>query len=336
MYNILKFLAVCWHLALAYAANANGLDQATKDLYKRPSGVPYPKGNAPSPARESLGKKLFFDPRLSGSNWISCASCHNPGLAWGDGLPKALGDGMKPLERRTPTILNLAWAELIQWDGRADSLEAQALMPLSSTVEMNMPHDKLAAKVSSIPGYAKLFEAAYPGEGVSPETIGKALAAYERTIVSGTAPFDRFIQGDGKAISPAAARGFALFNGKALCSRCHSGWRFTDDSFHDIGVLSPDLGRGALLPDIEVLQHAFKTPTLRNIDQRAPYLHNGSEATLEAVIEFYNVGGKAKRPQQAEDVRPLGLTAQEKADLVAFLKTLTSVDQPVELPVLPR
>jgi cytochrome c peroxidase len=321
---------------MACGADANGLDQATKDLYKRPSSVPYPKDNVPSLARESLGKKLFFDPRLSGSNWISCASCHNPGLAWGDGLPRALGDGMKPLERRTPTILNLAWAELIQWDGRADSLEAQALMPLSSTAEMNMPHDKLVAKVGSIPGYAKLFEAAYPGEGISPQTIGKALAVYERTIVSGTAPFDRFIQGDSKAISPAAVRGFALFNGKALCSRCHSGWRLTDDSFHDIGVMSQDLGRGALLPDIDVLQHAFKTPTLRNIDQRAPYMHNGSEATLEAVIEFYNLGGKAKRSQQAEDVRPLGLTTQEKADLVAFLKTLTSVDAPVELPVLPR
>ncbi|HYX31977.1 MAG TPA: cytochrome c peroxidase [Oligoflexus sp.] len=331
-----KTLAILYCVILSGAASGSGADQATRNLYKRPASLPFPADNAYSPARESLGKTLFFDPRLSGSNWISCATCHNPGLAWGDGLPKGLGEGMKPLDRRTPTLLNLAWGEIMLWDGRADSLEAQALMPLTSTAEMNMPQDKLVAKLRSIPGYPALFEKAYPGEGLTATTLAKALATYERTIVSGMAPFDRWIQGDDKAISTSAARGFMLFNGKALCARCHSGWRFTDDSFHDIGLADGDRGRGAILPGIEVLQHAFKTPGLRNIDRRAPYMHDGSEATLEQVIEFYNRGGQARRPNQAEDVRPLGLTDQDKADLLAFLKTLTSIDKPVQLPALPQ
>ncbi|WP_218110012.1 cytochrome-c peroxidase [Oligoflexus tunisiensis] len=317
-------------------AGASGVDQATRKLYKRPSGIPFPKDNAHSSARESLGKTLFFDPRLSGSNWLSCATCHNPGLDWTDGLPRALGVGMKPLPRRTPTLLNLAWSELMLWDGRSHSLESQSLEPLASESEMNMPPENLVAKLRKIPGYGALFEAAYPEEGLSIATVTKALATFERTIVSGTAPFDRWIQGEEKALTPAAVRGFALFNGKALCSRCHSGWRLTDDSFHDIGLPDADLGRGAILPDVEILQHAFKTPTLRNVDRRAPYMHDGSIATLVDVIEFYDQGGKARRLSQAEDVRPLGLTSQEKADLLSFLKTLTSADKSVVLPILPR
>lgn len=304
--------------------------------YKRPKDIPFPKDNAYSRDRKELGRALFFDPRLSGSNWISCATCHNPGLSWGDGLPKALGHGMKQLERRTPTVLNLAWGELMLWDGRASSLEEQALAPIESSAEMNLSHDQMQIKLDSIAAYKPLFEKAYPGEGVNKQTVARALATFQRTLVSREAPFDRWVKGKTTAISESAKRGFVLFNEKALCSKCHSGWRFTDDSFHDIGVAGDDIGRGKILPEIEVMQHAFKTPTLRNVDHRAPYMHDGSEQTLEDVIEFYNRGGAVKRPSLSEHIKPLGLSSSEKTDLLNFLKTLTSDDRPVAAPALPR
>lgn len=304
--------------------------------YKRPEEIPFPKDNQHSKAREDLGRTLFFDPRLSGSDWISCATCHNPALSWGDGLARGIGHGMKNLDRRTPTILNLAWGELMMWDGRADSLETQALGPIEASVEMNLPLDQMLGKLEAIPGYRQLFEQAYPGEMITKTTIAKAIATFERTVVSGAAPFDLWVKGDEKAVSESAKRGFVLFNEKAVCSQCHSGWRFTDDSFHDIGVSGNDIGRGRILPDIEVMQFAFKTPTLRNIDHRAPYMHNGSEKTLEEVVDFYDRGGREKRPALSEHIRPLQLTPAEKSDLVAFLRTLTSRESPVIVPVLPR
>jgi cytochrome c peroxidase len=304
--------------------------------FRRPSAVPFPAENAPTPARVELGHSLFFDPRLSGSDWISCATCHNPALSWGDGLPRAIGNGMKVLGRRTPTILNLAWAGPVFWDGRAETLEEQALGPIGAPGEMGMTVADLPAKLSRIPGYVQQFEGAYPGEGVTLATVAKAIAAYERTVVSAESPFDRWVAGDKSAISASAQRGFDLFTGKARCSQCHAGWRFTDDGFYDIGVVGEDKGRGKVLPQIASVQYAFKTPTLRNVESRAPYLHDGSEPTLEAVIDFYDQGGKAHRPSQSPDVHPLGLTANEKHDLRAFLATLTSVDPGTTIPTLPR
>ncbi|HEY8152499.1 MAG TPA: cytochrome c peroxidase, partial [Myxococcota bacterium] len=236
--------------------------------YRRGAGAPVPATNRSTPERERLGKTLFFDPRLSASGVMSCGTCHNPGLSWGDGLPKGVGHGMKTLGRRTPTLLNVAWSELFFWDGRAASLEEQALGPIASPDEMNLPLEALVPKLRAIPEYAPRFEEAYPGEGISTDTISKAIASFERTVVSGRAPFDAWLEGDEDAISEAAKRGFVLFNEKARCSTCHGGWRFTDDSFHDIGVGGEDRGRGAVLADIEVLQFAFKTPTLRNVDRR--------------------------------------------------------------------
>ena len=154
--------------------------------------------------------------------------------------------------------------------------------------------------------------------------------------MSGTAPFDKWVKGDTKAISDSAKRGFVLFNEKAECSVCHSGWRFTDDGFHDIGIKGEDKGRGALLEDIESLQFAFKTPTLRNIVQRDPYMHDGSEATLKEVVEFYDRGGDVKRPSLSENIRPLKLSGKEKDDLVAFMRTLTSRDKEIAAPLLPQ
>lgn len=303
--------------------------------YSRPAGPESPKNNQHTPAREFLGRTLFFDPRLSGSGFISCATCHNPGLGWSDALPIALGHGMNRLTRKTPTILNSAFSDAQFWDGRAETLEDQAPGPIESTAEMNMPAPHVVERISSIPGYPPLFQAAYPNEPISRQTIAKALAAFERTIVSGQAPFDRWICGDEAALSPEATRGFALFNGKARCAQCHSGWNFTDSGFHDIGVNDSDLGRGALLK-IEAMQHAFKTPTLRNVAVRAPYMHNGSESTLASVIEFYDRGGRVARPSLAPEVSPLHLSSDEKSDLLSFLQTLTSADKPITIPTLPR
>jgi cytochrome c peroxidase len=304
--------------------------------YARPAAPPFPATNAFSPEREQLGKALFFDPRLSGSGWISCASCHNPALSWGDGLPRAIGHGMQTLGRRTPTILNLAWADSLFWDGRAASLEEQALGPIQAAGEMNLPLDEMVRRIAHIAGYRERFERAYPGEGITPATVGKSIATFERTVISGTAAFDRWIAGDENAIPEDARRGFVVFNDQGRCAQCHSGWRFTDDSFHDIGVVTSDIGRGAILKDIPPMQSAFKTPTLRNIAGRGPYMHNGSLSTLEEVVELYDRGGLVQRPSLSPEARPLHLSAQQKSDLVAFLKTLTGDDRPVAIPVLPR
>jgi cytochrome c peroxidase len=304
--------------------------------YERPRAILQPGDNGNSPERELLGKTLFFDPRLSGSNWISCATCHNPAISWGDGLPKAIGHGMQELGRRTPTILNLAWAPALFWDGRAASLEEQALGPIAAPGEMNMPLGKMVEKIRSVPGYRSLFDKAYPNEGIDEKTIAKAIANFERTVVSADAPFDRWVEGDENAVSEEAKRGFLLFNTKANCAKCHGGWRFTDDSFHDIGASGADPGRGKLFPAVEIMQYAFKTPTLRNVDRRAPYMHDGSSNSLEDVVELYQTGGAVKRSSLSAEIKPLNLNEQEKRDLVAFLKTLTSVDRAVEIPALPR
>jgi cytochrome c peroxidase len=304
--------------------------------YARPAIVPSPIDNAHTPEREALGRSLFFDPRLSGSDRISCASCHNPALSWGDGLPRAVGLAKKPLGRRTPTILNLAWSDSMFWDGRAESLEKQALGPIQAAGEMNLTLDRMVAKIVAIPGYTVLFARAYPGEPIAEATVAKAIATFERQIVSGTAPFDRWQAGADGAMSPEARRGFELFNTKARCATCHSGWRFSDDSFHDVGVPGADLGRGTILPDIAAMQHAFKTPTLRNVARRAPYMHDGSIASLEDVVELYDRGGLARRPSLSTDIAPLRLTPEEKQDVIAFLGALTSTDTPVEIPALPR
>jgi cytochrome c peroxidase len=306
-----------------------------KQKYVRPASTPFPAENLYSKDRELLGKTLFFDPRLSQSGSISCASCHNPGFSWGDGLPRGIGTGMKQLGRRSPTILNAAWSDLLFWDGRADSLEMQALGPIASQREMNMPLDAMVKVLQGIPEYKTLFARAYPGEPMNEKTVARAIASFERTVVSGQAPFDKWISGDESAIGEDAKRGFDLFNAKAGCVQCHSEWNFTDNGFHDVGLEDTDRGRGARLP-LEGMQFAFKTPTLRNVDRSAPYMHEGNEQTLGNVIDFYDRGGDARRKSLSPEIVPLHLTAQEKADLLAFLSTLTSVDKPLEFPNLPR
>jgi cytochrome c peroxidase len=303
--------------------------------YQRPAKVPASKANPMTPEKIALGQMLFFDPRLSGSGVISCATCHNPALGWSDALPKGLGHMGGRLGRRTPTIIDVAYGEPYFWDGRAATLEDQAKGPLTSAAEMNMPAAAAISRIESIPGYVAAFDRAFPGRGVSLDTFAAAVASYERTVVSGSAPFDKWVAGDEEALSEAAKRGFALFNGKANCAVCHSGWRMSDDGFHDIGLPGADRGRAAVAPGIVQLEHAFKTPTLRNINQRAPYMHDGSMPTLAAVIDHYDHGFEHRESLDGQ-IHTLGLTSAEKSDLVAFLDTLTSVDGPAVVPVLPQ
>jgi cytochrome c peroxidase len=335
---LIGLLALCIFGSVAYSAvlpvESGGL-HALVEKYRRPTTVPIPANNPSTPEKVALGQALFFDPRLSGSGAIACATCHNPGLAWGDGLAKGLGHMGTRLDRHTPTILNVAYGEPYFWDGRAATLEEQAKGPMESGKEMNMQASGSVRRVRDIPGYSAAFERVFPGLPISIDTIAAAIATFERTVISRDAPFDRWINGDDHAISPAAVRGFVLFNGKANCAACHQGWRMTDDGFHDIGLADRDRGRALIAPGIEQLEQAFKTPTLRNIDQRAPYMHDGSLASLGAVVDHYDKGF-VRRASLDSNMRPLGLTPDEKRDLLAFLYTLTSVDAPIIVSVLPQ
>jgi cytochrome c peroxidase len=309
--------------------------QTTLADFERTAKMPMPKTNPITAEKTALGKTLFFDPRLSGSGALSCATCHNPSLAWGDAMPTGLGHLGGRLGRHTPTILNVAFGEPYFWDGRARTLEDQAKGPLTSAAEMNMPAKDAVERVESIPGYVQMFSQVFPGQPITIDTIAAALATFERTVVSGSAPFDRWVGGDEEAISDSAKRGFLLFNGKANCADCHRGWRFSDDGFHDIGLAGTDQGRARIAPGIVQLEQAFKTPPLRNINQLAPYMHDGSLATLAAVIEHYD-SGFVRRASLDTQMHPLGLSAEEKSELLAFLDCLTSIDAPVTVPVLPH
>jgi cytochrome c peroxidase len=307
------------------------------DPYLRPAVAPAPDDNKPTAERVELGKALFFDPRLSGSNWISCATCHNPSLGWSDGLATGIGHGMKQLGRATPTILNAAFNPIQMWDGRKTTLEDQALGPIAADVEMNLPLPELIAKLQQIEGYRHLFKQAYPNESISEKTIAKAIASFERTVLSTESSFDRWRMGDERAVDASVKRGFAVFTGKGNCAVCHQGFNFTDNGFHNIGVRDigdPDLGRynEKKLPS---MKGAFKTPTLRDIALTAPYMRNGIYKTLEEVVDHYDRGGDVK-DNLSSNMKPLGLTVQEKADLVAFMKSLTGRPVEIAIPRLPQ
>ena len=300
--------------------------------------VPAPLDNVPNSHRVALGRLLFFDTRLSAKENMSCASCHNPALGWSDGLERAVGFNMKQLGRATPTIVNVGLNKVQMWDGRHATLEDQVLGPFLSPDEQNLPLEQLEERVRSIPGYQPLFEQAYPTEGISAATVAKAIASFERTVVSADSPFDRWQQGDETAVSESVKRGFALFTGKARCSLCHQPPNFTDNGFHNIGLRSNgepwDVGRYAHLK-VTILRGAFKTPTLRDVALTAPYMHNGVYHTLEEVVEHYVRGGDDK-DNLSPNIVPLDLSAPEKGDLVAFMKTLTGARIAVEVPQLPQ
>lgn len=314
--------------------NAGGTDLASlRKAYERPTSIPFPADNPYTIEKAALGKMLFFDARLSRDNNISCASCHNPSFGWQVPFAKAIGAGGKPLARKSPTTINHAWGSLLFWDGRAASLEDQARGPIQAPVEMDLPLPKAVQRLNAIEGYRTAFAKAFPGEGITEQTLLKAIATFERTTVSGDTPFDRWVRGDDKALSASAQRGFALFNGKARCSACHGGWNFTDNRFHDIGLATTDEGRSKITGRAED-KHGFRTPGLREITARAPYMHNGSLPTLEAVVAHYASGG-FDRPSRSRLMAPLNLTGDEMQDLVEFMCALSSPGVTVALPNLP-
>ena len=298
-----------------------------------------PRGNPITKAKVDLGRQLFFDPRLSRDNTISCASCHDPKQGWSNGERFATGIDGHVGGRSSPTIINSGYQYFQFWDGRAAQLEGQALGPIENPIEMDMKLDDLVVKLNKIPDYRKQFQEAF-GTDATAEGIAHAIASFERTVLSGDAPYDRFKAGDESALSEAAQRGMKLFFNKAKCSACHSGPNFTDGGFHNIGVGydtdDPPLGRFGVTK-LEGDRGSQKTPTLREIARTAPYMHNGRDATLEDTVKFYNKGG-IKNPQLSEDIFPLKLTDEEIKDLVTFMKEgLSSPNYPdAEAPELPK
>ena len=299
--------------------------------------VPIPSHNLQFVAKVELGKLLFFDPRLSKDNSISCASCHVPTAGFADPRQFSLGVGGEQGGRNAPSVMNAAYNHFQFWDGRAGSLEEQALGPIQNPIEMAETLDGVVQKLSTVKAYQARFRGVF-GEDVSPDGIAQAIAAFERTLISTNSPFDRFVAGDKGALSKSAQRGFELFQGKARCVLCHNGPNFTDNKFHNLGVpqvgpLKEDVGRYAVTKR-ESDRGAFKTATLRSIALTAPYMHTGGFATLEDVVEFYNQGGEAV-PGKDVFMTALNLTDQEKKDLVEFMNTLTGELRRMNPPELP-
>ncbi len=301
--------------------------------------LPIVKDNPQTPEKVELGKQLYFDKRLSSDNTVSCASCHAPEKGWSNAEANAEGVGGQRGGRNAPTVLNTAYQQFQFWDGRSGSLEDQALGPIANPIEMNLPIDEAVKKIAAIDGYSKQFQEVF-GEEVTSQNLAKAIAAFERTVLSGNSAYDRYKAGDEMALSEQAQVGMKLFFGKANCSSCHSGHNFTDNGFHNLGVNfhaeEADVGREAhskLAGD----RGAFKTPTLRDIARTGPYMHDGSVATLEDVVEYYDKGGTANDFLD-EEIYALKLSPEQKAALVAFLKEgLASQDYPlVEPPKLPE
>lgn len=305
-----------------------------------PEEVPTPEGNALTPERVELGKMLFFDPRLSGDKNMSCATCHSPVFGWSDGLPTALGNKSMVLGRASPVITNTAYNSIQMWDGRKSTLEDQALGPMMANEEMNMNLTELIAFLSSNSEYSSLFAKAYPNEPVGEVTLAKALASFERTVVSRNSPFDQWVQGDAKALTPEQVRGFKVFMDpkKGNCEVCHSSPNFTDDGFHNLGLASwgdenPDVGRYSQRP-LNMMKGAFKTPTIRDITLSGPYFHDGSASTLKKVVEHYVAGGIVKTNISPNFIAA-DLTESEVQDMVAFMQALTTEQEPFVLPILP-
>ena len=294
-----------------------------------------PDDNPISESKIALGRLLYFDKRLSKDDTVSCGTCHDPAHGWAEPRKTSRGVGGKVGTRNAPTVVNRLVSKEQFWDGRGADLEDQATGPIVNPVAMVMPsHAAVVRKIGAIAGYPPLFAAAFGTPEVTIRRVGQAIASFERTVVSGASPFDRQQAGDTTAMSAAAVRGMAVFNGKGNCVTCHAGFNFSDESYHNLGVgmtaHAPDQGR-AKVSNVRTDRGAFKTPTLRNVAETAPYMHDGSEATLADVIAYYDRGGNPN-PYLSKEIRPLALTDGEKADLLAFLDALTGVVTPVAVP----
>jgi len=322
--------------------------------------VPVPDTNPQSLEKVELGKKLFFDRRLSGDGTMSCATCHIPDLAFTDGQETSLSYPTTKNWRNAPTLVNVGFFKHLFHDGRAASLEEQALFPVLSSFEMNLNLDYLEEKLRVVPEYVASFNKVFKGD-ITRERIAMAIAAFERTLVSRNAPLDKYLNGEKTALSAEAQKGYSLFIGKGKCAECHSGAILSDDAFHALNVpenpehekdpritatrrfvaklyqygdyknLTEDPGRYLITKDKKDWK-AFRTPTLREIAKTAPYMHNGIFATLDEVIEFFNKGGGKGNTA----LKPLGLSPEEKQALKTFLlESLSGEDLVIRYPVIP-
>ena len=302
-----------------------------------PLGLPeYHVSDANPMTREKveLGRKLFFDTMLSVDHSMSCATCHDPEKGWSNGLRVAVGVNGQPGTRNVPSIVNTAYYRSLFWDGRAGSLEGQALGPILNENEMAIPStQELVARLRQHEDYPALFAKTFP-DGLTATNVARSIACYERTIVAGNSPYDRYVAGDETAMSEAAQRGMKLFfdKQKSKCSVCHEAPTFTALFYHNLGVgmeqASPDLGRFEVTK-LESNKGKFKVPTVRDVKDTAPYMHDGSLATLEEVVELYDRGGVSNQYLSDEIRGKLNLTKQEKQDLVTFMvEGLSSDDKP--------
>ncbi|MCI0389774.1 MAG: cytochrome-c peroxidase [Acidobacteria bacterium] len=319
----------------AYLPTVQSQEPGKKTLPVLPPTALSPADNPTTSEKVALGKQLFFDSRLSGDDSRSCASCHISEKAFADGLPRAKGDGGKELHRNTPALLNAGFYSAYFWDGRAGSLEEQALFPIQAPDEMNQDLPALEKELNAIPAYVAQFQAVF-GSRITAANIAKALAAFERTLVSRNSPFDRYLAGDKDALSEEAHRGWELFRSDAGCIRCHSGPNFSDSKFYRLGTSFTDKGRGAITGDKRAF-YAFRTPGLRDVARTAPYLHDGSMETLSQVVEYYYRGAPIQSPDGLPlDIAPLlGQSYSEISAIVAFLESLNGEIPQVSPPRLP-
>lgn len=311
---------------------------------------PLPKPGNTDPALRALGMQLFFDPRLSGSAQIACASCHDPDLGWADGRQFAIGHDRQRGKRNTPTILNAGSLPAIFWDGRAATLEQQALAAIINPVEMNADIREVLSRLQKIPSYRKSFQAVFGSEQISSDQLTQAISSFVRSINSRPGNFEYFVTGRGNALSDKEIKGLHLFRTKAACMNCHNGPRLTDDRFHNLGLHLrgrplEDLGRYAVTQKTEDAGK-FRTASLRDVALTAPYMHNGLIPSLRLVLVFYNGGGGegASTARNARDplfpltsplLKPLKLDAADIEALEAFLQSLSQRPARISPPVLP-
>ncbi|WP_181905168.1 cytochrome-c peroxidase [Aestuariispira insulae] len=311
-----------------FAIPAVLMAQELSTVFARPQFDPVSAFNPASADKILLGRHLFFDPRLSARNDMACASCHQPEYFWADPKGVSSGSDGRPRPRRTPSLLDVGWQRSLTWDGRVDTLEGFVLQPVAHPKEMAQDLDLLVDELMEVPGYQRLFERAFPDEGVSLGGISLSIAAFLRTLRTGPSAFDRWIAGDADAISKEAEQGFYLFTGRAACSHCHSGWRFSDGGFHNIGTAKGNPGRGRYDRNDPLMVGAFRTPGLRNVAERSSFMHDGAFTSLEQVLDHYDCQCGMAEKQSWQ----VALDRNDKLKLLAFLKTLSD-DQPVGDPI---
>lgn len=313
--------------------------------------VSFPLDNPFSEKKKELGKMLFFDPRLSSSGQIACASCHDSELAWGDGRSVSFGHNRATGTRNSPTLLNIGHHRIFFWDGRAKTLEDQAVFPIKDPVEMHSTERLSVKNIRKIKGYKPLFKEAFGDETITIDRIQKAIATFERTIKSGKSKFDRFIAGESNRFTDEEVIGLHLFRTKARCINCHNTPLFSNQKFHNVGLsyygrVFEDLGRYKITGEKDDVGR-FKTPSLREVARTAPYMHNGLVPELHNVIQMYNVGMPRPKPTEKQkndplfpttdpQLQPLELSKEEMKALEAFLRTLSSVATRERVPKLPE